>query len=171
MGSRMVINGIGNDLFNPDQAITRAEFAAVIVRGLGLKLADGVTSFSDVRTTDWFSGAVQTLYEYKLIDGFEDGTFRPLDTITREQAMKIISQAMALTGLKSKISVISAADTLRPFADGNGAAEWAKASIAEVIQTGIITGRSSTILAPKANISRAEVAVIIRRLLQQSDLI
>ncbi|BBI35542.1 S-layer homology domain-containing protein [Cohnella abietis] len=171
MGSRMVINGIGNDLFNPNQAITRAEFAAVMVRGLGLKLVNGVTSFSDVKTTDWFSGAVQTLYEYKLINGFEDGTFRPTDTITREQAMKIISQAMVLTDLKSKLSVKETADLLKPFADGNKVAEWAKASIAEVIQSGIITGRSSSTLAPKANISRAEVAVIIRRLLQNSELI
>jgi hypothetical protein len=170
MGSRMIISGVGDDLFNPDQPITRAEFAAVMVRGLGLKLADGTASFTDVRTTDWFNGAVQTLAQVKLIDGFEDGTFRPAETLTREQAMKIISQAMVLTELRSNPSAI-AADVLKPFADSNEAAEWAKANIAEVIQSGIITGRSGTILDPKANISRAEAAVIIRRLLQSSELI
>ncbi|MFC3803675.1 S-layer homology domain-containing protein [Cohnella sp. GCM10012308] len=171
MGSRMVVNGNGNGLFNPDQAITRAEFAAIMVRGLGLKLADGATTFSDVKSTDWFSGAVQTLYQYKLIDGFEDGTFRPADTITREQAMKIIAQAMLLTGLESKLSVEGSAETLKPFADGNTIAEWAKASVADAIQARIVSGRSSTTLAPKANISRAEVAVMIRKLLQSSGLI
>ncbi|MFD2329358.1 S-layer homology domain-containing protein [Cohnella sp. GCM10020058] len=171
MGSRMVVNGTGDGLFNPDQAITRAEFAAIMVRGLGLKLADGATTFSDVKSSDWFSGAVQTMYQYKLIDGFEDGTFRPADTITREQAMKIIAQAMLLTGLESKLSFEGTAEALKPFADGNTTAEWAKAGVVDVIQAGIITGRSSTTLAPKANISRAEVAVMIRKLLQASGLI
>ncbi|MDG0795119.1 S-layer homology domain-containing protein [Cohnella ginsengisoli] len=171
MGSRMVINGIGNDLFNPDQSITRAEFAAIMVRGLGLKSTGGDTSFSDVKTTDWFSGAIQTLYQYKLMDGFEDGTFRPTDNITREQAMKMIAQAMVLTDLKSKLFAEESAAELKPFTDGNTVAEWAKTSVADVIQAGIITGRSPTTLAPKANISRAEVAVIIRKLLQQSGLI
>ncbi|MDI4643544.1 S-layer homology domain-containing protein [Cohnella hashimotonis] len=171
MGSRMVVDGNGNGLFNPDQAITRAEFSAIMVRGLGLKLADSATAFSDVKSTDWFSGAVQTLYQYKLIDGFEDGTFRPADTITREQAMKIIAQAMLLTDLKSKLSFEGSAEALRPFTDGNTTADWAKDSVADVIQAGIVSGRSSTSLAPKANISRAEVAVMIRKLLQTSGLI
>ncbi|WP_090116770.1 S-layer homology domain-containing protein [Cohnella sp. OV330] len=171
MGSRMVINGIGNDVFNPDQAITRAEFAAIMVRGLGLKSTSGDTSFSDVKTTDWFSGAIQTLYQHKLIDGFEDGTFRPTDTITREQAMKIIAQAMVLTDLKSKLIAKESATELKPFTDGNTVAEWAKTNVADVIQAGIVTGRSRTTLAPKANISRAEVAVIIQKLLQKSGLI
>ncbi|SFB02969.1 Alpha-tubulin suppressor [Cohnella sp. OV330] len=171
MGSRMVVNGTGNGLFNPDQAITRAEFAAIMVRGLGLKLAEGATAFSDVKPTDWFGGAIQTLYQYKLIDGFEDGTFRPADTITREQAMKIMAQAMVLTDLESKLSLEGSAEPLKPFADGNTTAEWAKAGVADVIQAGIIKGRSGSTLAPKANITRAEVAVMIRKLLQSSGLI
>lgn len=83
----MIINGTGDGLFSPDQDITRAEFAAIIVRGLGLKFEEGVTPFSDVKKTDWYSSVIHTAYKHQLINGFEDGTFRPDDKITREQAM------------------------------------------------------------------------------------
>ncbi|MFC5471307.1 S-layer homology domain-containing protein, partial [Cohnella suwonensis] len=171
MGSRMVISGIGNDMFNPDQDITRAEFAAIMVRGLGLKLENGSSPFADVKTTDWYSGAIQTAYAYKLISGFEDGTFRPMDKITREQAMTIIAKAMEITGLGASLGAKAADELLSPFADASNASEWAKSGIADCLQVGIVSGRSGTQLAPKAYISRAEVAAIVQRLLQKSELI
>jgi hypothetical protein len=122
MGSRMVIDGIGNDMFNPDQDITRAEFAAIIVRGLGLKLENDSSPFADVKTADWYSSAIQIAYAYNLISGFEDGNFRPMDKITREQAMTI-------TGLGASLGAKAAGELLSPFADANNASEWAKNSI------------------------------------------
>ncbi len=169
MGSRMVIDGVGDGKFNPDRDITRAEFTAILVRGLGLKLDNGTSTFSDVNAEAWYSSAINTAYAYKLINGFEDGTFRPNDKITREQATVIIAKAMEITGLKQPITSIE--ESLRPFTDRIEASEWAKNSIADSLQAGLITGRSSTVLAPKALITRAEVAVIIERLLQKSDLI
>ncbi|WP_127583204.1 hemoblobin-interacting domain-containing protein [Paenibacillus koleovorans] len=171
MGSRMIIEGVGPDVFKPDQDITRAEFAAIVVRGLGLKLESGAVPFSDVKASDWYNGAVRTAYEYRLISGFEDGTFRPNDKITREQAMVVIARAMALTKLSEKLPSGTLLEVLRPFADANQASNWAQASIAASLQAGLISGRSATELAPKANITRAEVAAIIQRLLQKSNLI
>ncbi|MHA7966984.1 fibronectin type III domain-containing protein [Paenibacillus sp. CAU 1782] len=171
MGSRMIVSGIGNEEFGPDRDITRAEFAAIVVRGLGLKLENEATPFSDVKTSDWYSGMINTAYEYQLIDGYSDGTFRPLEKITREQAMVILSKAMTLTGLKEKLSVQSTDDTLRLFQDGASVSHWAQSSVAESVQAGIVSGRSTTTLAPKAYITRAEVATIIQKLLQKSELI
>jgi hypothetical protein len=171
MGSRMVIDGTGDGLFSPDRDITRAEFAAIVVRGLGLKLDHGTTPFSDVKVTDWYSDAVNTAYEYNLITGFEDGTLRPNDNITREQAMVVLAKAMKVTGLKDKLSVQSADAALRPFGDAAAVSKWALSSIADCVQAGIVTGRNGAALAPKANMTRAEVAMIIQKLLQKSDLI
>ncbi|WP_338554637.1 S-layer homology domain-containing protein [Paenibacillus sp. KS-LC4] len=171
MGSRMVVEGTGNGLFSPDLEITRAEFAAIIVRGLGLRLANGATPFSDVKATDWFNGAVNTAYSLQLINGFEDGTFRPNDKITREQAMVILSKAMAITGLKAKLPEQSAEAALHPFADAAEVSAWAQSGIAYNVQAGVVFGRSGDLLAPKGNMTRAEVATIIQRLLQKSDLI
>ncbi|MWV46151.1 hypothetical protein GRF59_21245 [Paenibacillus sp. HJL G12] len=52
-----------------------------------------------------------------MITGYEDGSFRQMETITREEAMTIISKAMALTGLKDRLPVQEAIVTLQPFAD------------------------------------------------------
>ncbi|KQO18347.1 hypothetical protein ASF12_06945 [Paenibacillus sp. Leaf72] len=171
MGSRMIIEGNENGLFNPNRDISRAEFAAVIVRGLGLRLENGAASFSDVSASDWYSSAIHTAYAYHLIDGFEDGTFRPNDKITREQAMVIIAKAMTLTNLKAQLANEAAAQTLLPYKDAANAAEWAKNGIADSVLAGIVSGRTSAELAPKAFITRAEVAAIMQRLLQKSYLI
>lgn len=69
MGSRMVINGVGNDMFQPKRNITRAEFAAVVVKALGLKPGVGGKSFKDVQDSDWYSGYVKTAFEYKIVSG------------------------------------------------------------------------------------------------------
>ncbi|UKS31019.1 S-layer homology domain-containing protein [Paenibacillus sp. HWE-109] len=167
----MIISGIGNDLFNPDADITRAEFAAIIVRGLGLKLENRTPNFSDVKAADWYSSAIMTAQSNQLIDGFEDGTFRPEDKITREQAMIIIAKAMAITGLKAKLTNHNAADVLRTYTDATESAPWAMSGIADSIQAGIVSGRDEATLAPKAYITRAEVAKLVQLLLRKSDLI
>ncbi|QTH43761.1 S-layer homology domain-containing protein [Cohnella sp. LGH] len=171
MGSRMVIDGTGGGKFTPNRDITRAEFAAILVRGLGLKPENGVTAFSDVKASDWYSGVINTAYAYQLIDGFQDGTFRPKDKITREQAMLILSKAMVLTGLADTLSVPSADAVLSPYGDASKVAKWAQSGAAGSVQAGIVTGRSADTLAPKANMTRAEVAAIVQRLLQKSELI
>ncbi|WCN37300.1 cadherin-like beta sandwich domain-containing protein [Aneurinibacillus uraniidurans] len=171
MGSRMVIGGVRNDKFNPDQDITRAEFAAIVVRGLGLKPESSSSPFTDVKTTDWYSSTVQTAYVSKLIGGFTDGTFRPNDKITREQAMVIIAKAMKTTGLQTKLQAKEAGELLQPFTDANKASEWAKSSLADCLQAGLISGRNGKQLAPKEYITRSEVAALVQRLLQNSELI
>ncbi|RKP43937.1 hypothetical protein D7Z26_27045 [Cohnella endophytica] len=171
MGSRMIVSGIGGDKFNPDEAITRAEFVAILVRGLGLSLEMGASSFSDVKETDWYASAIKTAVSYHLINGFENGTFRPKDKITREQAMAIIAKAMAITNLQAKLAETSNDAVLSPYLDAAQVSQWAQAGVAETVQAGIVSGRSETKLAPKASITRAEVASIVRRLLQKSELI
>ncbi|GAA0133766.1 hypothetical protein YSY43_06060 [Paenibacillus sp. YSY-4.3] len=173
MGSRMVVEGMGNDMFNPNKNITRAEFAAIVVRGLGLKPENGPIAFSDVTAADWYNNAVATASAYGLISGFEDGTFRPKESITREQSMVIIAKAMKITNLKAKLQQQPAtADTvLSPYGDAQNTSAWAQASLVNCLQAGIVSGRSSTELAAKSYITRAEVAAIVQRLLQKSDLI
>jgi methionine-rich copper-binding protein CopC len=171
MGSRMVVSGTGDDIFSPERDITRAEFAAIIVRGLGLRLENGESVFTDVKQTDWYSSAVQTAYEYGLIAGYEDGSFRPNDKITREQAMLIVSKAMKITGLSGKKAEQSANHVLEAFADANNVSNWSLNGVADSVSAGIISGRSNESLAPKAFITRAEVAMMMQRLLQKSDLI
>lgn len=169
MGARMILNGEGGR-YDPDQPITRAEFAVLLERALGLKIPSGIAFFTDIKAAQWFSGSVQAAYSYNLINGFPDGTFRPNAKLTREQAMLMISKAAQLTGLQSEQSSVID-EILSPYTDQDEISSWAKKSFIENLQAGIISGRSSHSLAPKGMMTRAEAAVLVERLLQLSELI
>ena len=171
MGSRMVVNGVGDSLYEPDRNITRAEFAAIVVRALGLDAGMGANSFTDVHDSDWFNGFIGTAVEYGIISGYGDGTFGPSDSITREQAMTMISRAMKLTGIKPDLTGTEATALLAGYHDADQSSEYATTGIADCLKTSVILGRSDGMIAPKEYITRAEVATIIQRLLQKSDLI
>ncbi|MGG1517006.1 S-layer homology domain-containing protein [Paenibacillus oryzisoli] len=171
MGSRFVIQGVDDKTFLPNSDITRVEFAAIILRGLGLKLDDSGTTFSDVPAGAWYESAIRTANAYGLIEGFEDGTFRPNDKITREQAMAIIAKAMKISGLKDKLPKQDASALLSQFADADTVAAWAKESVSDTLLAGIVTGRDGRILAPQAFVTRAEVALMVKSLLAKSELI
>ncbi|MBO9608130.1 MAG: S-layer homology domain-containing protein, partial [Paenibacillaceae bacterium] len=171
MGSRMVVEGEDDGLFHPDRNVTRAEFAAIVIRGLGLPQQAGASSFPDVLAADWFTGAVNTAYAYGLIDGMDDGSYRPNDNITREQAMTIVARASEITGLAKTLSERSAMETLSAFADASAVSGWAASSVSAALQADIVNGRGDAELAPQAFMTRAEVAAVIQRLLQRSGLI
>lgn len=171
MGSRMVVNGVSNNLFEPEREITRAEFATIIVRALGLKPGLGNNIFTDVSDSDWYSDYIKTAVEYNLITGYGNGKFGPMDKITREQAMTMVARAMEITGLDTELTDGEIEQLLLVFTDASLSAEYAKSSIAICVKNEIVSGRTSNLIAPKDNITRAEVAVIVKRLLQNSNLI
>jgi hypothetical protein len=171
MGARLVITGTDGTNFEPDRDITRAEFAAIIVRALGLKPGLGTNDFGDVKDNDWYCGYIETAAAYKLIEGLEDGSFHPTDRITREQAMTIISRAMVTTNMRINMNGNEIGTLLGGYDDGLDVSDWAASGTAACVKAGIVGGRTETTLNPKEHITRAEVAVIIQRLLQKSNLI
>lgn len=172
LGSRLIIEGSGEERFEPGREITRAEFATVMIKGLGiLRPGTGTDIFMDVTRDSWYYDAVATAYEYGIIDGVQEGIFRPVDPITREQAMTMTARAMRLTGLKGELTAKEIEQLLSGFEDASSISDYAKFGIASSLKAGIITGRDGNLAAPKSNITRAEVAVMVKRLLQQSGLI
>jgi len=172
MASRLVIGGGTDGLFSPDKDITRAEFASILVRALGLmRPGTGKDVFNDVGSKDWYYDSISIAHQYGIISGYGNGQFRPQDTVTREQAMTMIARAMSITGLKTAQPAGETEKLLSGFADGAEAAAYARDSIAACINTGIISGRNDSLIAPKDMITRAETAAIIQRLLQKSELI
>lgn len=171
MGSRMVINGIGEGVFEPDRDITRSEFAAIMVRALGLKPGIGSNTFKDVNGKEWYCDYIKTAADYKIITGYGNDMFGPTDKITREQAMTMIARAMKITGLKSEPSDHESSALSASFADSSQIATWAKDGIESCVKSGIVSGKNEKNLAPKDEITRAEVATIVQRLLKKSQLI
>lgn len=171
MASRIVVNGTGGDNYTPNKDITRAEFAAIVVKALGLRFDKDQKSFEDVKTDIWYHEAVSTAVEYKLILGYGNGKFGPDDKITREQGMTIISRAMEFIGMTVELNDAEVEKNLSHFADRDKTSGWAKNNIARCIKAGIVSGKEQQIIAPKDYITRAEVTAMVRRLLQNSDLI
>ncbi|MFJ7669435.1 S-layer homology domain-containing protein [Lysinibacillus sp. NPDC097195] len=171
LGSRFVIEGTSEGIFQPNKDITRSQFVAIMVRGLGLKPSEATNSFSDVAENAWYKDYLTTATEYNLIQGYGNGKFGPNDKITRQQAMTILARALTLTIINTDITDKEVNTILAPFKDKQEIADFAKRYIALSVKAGLVTGRSNQTIAPAENISRAEVAVIIERFLKTSQLI
>lgn len=86
-----VINGYEDGTFAPDKEISRAEFTKMIVYMLNLgELSTPITTFEDVPQTHWANANIKTAYDLQIINGFDDGLFRPDDPVTYEQALKMV---------------------------------------------------------------------------------
>ena len=171
MGSRMVVNGVEGGNYEPDRSITRVEFAAIVVRAMGLKKGTTESAFGDLTLNDWFNGYVDTATSYSLITGYDGTSFAPNDTITREQAMTILARAMNLTGLSFTLTDSEASALLSNYTDAGLVSDYAKAGAAACIKTGVVSGATATTLSPQDSVTRAEVAAVVQRLLQKSGLI
>ncbi|WP_127583704.1 S-layer homology domain-containing protein [Paenibacillus koleovorans] len=170
MASRQVVQGVTDQSFQPDRAITRAEFIAIVVRALGLRAGMGSALPKDIVAADWYAGSVQTGLEYSLISGYEDGTFRPNQTITRAEAAVIVSRAMKLPKLTNGWTDAQTIAALAPFVDGVEIPAWAKSEMAAAAKVGILQGDSGYIR-PLDDVTRAQTAAMLRRLLQKAELI
>ncbi|KQN98845.1 hypothetical protein ASF12_18785 [Paenibacillus sp. Leaf72] len=170
MNSRMIVNGQDESHFNPEAPITRAEIAGLLARALGLPNVGNHTDFHDVNESSWYSGAVASVKAYGIMDGFKDGTFRPNEQVSRQEAIVIIVRALRLAeGASLAINDNTTVD-LSEYADVNQIGEWAREAIQIAIKEGLVKGYGNK-LQPKKLLTRAETTVLIYRMLLQAELI
>lgn len=170
LGSRLIITGADKDTFSPAKEITRAEFASIAVKALGLmRPGTGKQVFSDVANKDWYFDAVSIANEYGIVKGY-NGAFRPKDKITREEAMTMLSRAMSIADMDINLSGEKQNRLLAEYYDGSQVSAWAKNSVAACLNSSIVTGADNKIL-PRKNITRVETAVMVRRMLKAAGLI
>ncbi|MDQ1911400.1 S-layer homology domain-containing protein [Paenibacillus sp. GD4] len=170
MTSRLIIQGVTSTEFRPNAPITRAEFAAIATRGLGIQGTPYAGTFTDVSANSWYAGAVQAAVHYKLMDGYENGTFRPDQNISRQEATAVLSRAAAIAKLKSELSSDEVHRLLSTFADGSDVASWAQTNVAAAISLNLMNGRGDK-LDLEATLTRGETAALVRRFLQAAKLI
>ena len=172
MGSRLVIKSVKGDCIEPDEYITRGEFAEIVVRALGLmRPGTGKDVFSDVAKGTYFYDAVSIAYDHGILFGYGNGMFGYSDIITREQAITIVARASVITGLKTELKTDEIEKLFAEFIDSGESSNYAKNSIAVCIKAGIVSGRNGKALALKESLTRSEAAVLVRRLLQKANLI
>lgn len=169
LAARGIIDGKSDGNFDPEGNMTRAEFAAIVVRALGLTPAAN-DAFADVRAEAWYAPYVGTASTYSLINGVGEGRFLPDGTITRQEAAVMVARAAELCGLDTEMDAAAVRNTLAQFPDYMSSAEWARAQLAFCCQADILS-QSELNLRPLDAATRAEVAQMLFNLLSGANLL
>jgi hypothetical protein len=148
------ISGYTDGTFKPNQNITRAEFAKMVVLAMGWALEDtSHASFSDCTSDNWAFRYIGTAKAHGVLTGYPDGTFRPKYTITRAEIAKIVALILSLKRGTSELTDI----------DGH----WAREYINSCASGGIITGYTDRSFRPSNLATRSEAAYMVVRMLDK----
>lgn len=158
-----LMNGTGNNKFEPESPMTRAMLVTVLWRYAG-EPAEGENIFSDVKDSEWYAKAVAWAAHNGIVGGVGNGRFDPDGKITREQMAAILYRYCN----SNSISTASRAD-LTGFPDGKKVSSYATDALSWAVAEGLITGSkvgSKTYLDPQGNATRAQVATILMRFIE-----
>ncbi len=169
LSKREIINGKTDSEFKPDDTMTRAEFATIVVKALGLNpKAENV--FTDVSDKAWYAGYVDTAYKYKIVSGTSAETFNPNGSITRQEAASMVTRAASLCGMDTSVEEAAIQNTLAQFTDYVQVSSWANNALAFCYSSSILDSSDLEIL-PKTTIKRSEIAEMLYRMLDKAELL
>ncbi len=149
-----IVKGNADGLFRADASVTRAEFAVMLVRALGLE-GTGSSNYKDAKG-HWAENEIMTLKSSGIISGYLDGTFQPNQSITRAEMVSMLSKVLNTTSIPKPSK----------FNDVSGS--WAERAIDALFDMGIVNGNSDGSFKPQANATRLESLLVIMRMLNIS---
>ncbi|CAK4863349.1 unnamed protein product [Aphanomyces euteiches] len=161
MAAKHILQGINETEFAPNKNVTRAEFTALIVRALNIKVK-GAAKFSDVQTSDWFASDVAAANEAGIVSGRNDSKFDPNAPITREEMTVMLVRAYEYG--KGEKAIASNANI---FADQAHISSWALTAVTAAQSLGLIKGRGNNQFIPQGLTTRAESAQVIAKLIAE----
>lgn len=151
LAQRKIINGKSENIFAPNDYLTRAEAVKLLVTAFNIEMpAELSLPFDDVNNSDWFYPYLCAAYKNGLIQGISQSTFAPQQTITRQDIAVLMCRII-------KSDKESAALT---FSDSGEISDYAKNSVALLYTLGIINGTDQNRFAPHENTTRAQAANI-----------
>lgn len=148
--------GYADGTFKPNRQVSRAEFVALVNRAFKVEQSKSGANFPDVKPGTWYYGDVANATAAGYIGGYSDGTFRPNQTITRQEAAGVLVRLLKLTPDTGGID---------NFTDAGQIAPWARANTGAVVRAGLMKGMPDNSFAPQKGISRAEAIVSLDRAL------
>jgi hypothetical protein len=166
LAARGVVNGMGDNLYQPDSPLTRAQFLTMLAKTIyGLDVSQSASAgFKDVPETEWFYNYVNWGFENGIVKGIDNETFAPNDKITREQ------MAIMLDNFTESIELIlPEVNNAITFTDSDLISSWAAESVEKIISSGIMGGYPEGDFKPQGNATRAEAATVIYKLLNIRD--
>lgn len=157
LAAKHVIDGVSDRLFAPEQPVTRAQFAAMLVRALGVSPAKDASAvpFKDVDRAAWYASSVAAAYSRGLVSGRDEAVFAPDEQITREEmAVMIVRAYEATTDAKAPEADAGEAS----FLDAKLISPWAAASVQAGAALSLLEGRADGVYDPQGTTTRAESA-------------
>ena len=154
--------GVSADRFDPKGTVTRAMVAQILYAREGKPTVSGAAAISDVPANAWFHNAMQWAKGQGVIAGYPDGRMDPNAPVTREQLAVILHSYAQKKGMN-----VSKTADLSGYADSAAVSVWAKDAMSWAVGSGLISGRSASILAPAGSATRAECAVIFTQMFQK----
>ena len=155
------ILGYPDHTFKPNKSLTRADFVTMLARVSGEELPEVQESpFSDFGADAYYAQSVQWAVDAKIVNGFEDGTFRPGQSITREQMAHIMANYLAHMGYEVKPE---SEKTQSKIEDFDTIAGYAKNDVCFCYENSLLNGRGNG-FAPTAGATRAEACTVLLRL-------
>lgn len=145
-----VVKGYEDGTFRPDKPITRAEFCKMI-NTLFNFTGVGVNDFTDVFFENWFYMDVLIANEYEYIKGYEDGTFRGNNKVTREQASVIVGRITPLLEIENTVTITDAVS------------DWARDAVQMVANHKLLKTGEDGCFRAKEYITRGELASLLYR--------
>ncbi|HZK01660.1 MAG TPA: S-layer homology domain-containing protein, partial [Anaerovoracaceae bacterium] len=155
MVAKHVIDGFEDNTYRPEGKLTRAQFAKLLVEVLELDKVAYKGEFKDVSDVHWAKDYIATAKQQGIIAGYEDGTFRPEQSINRAEMAAMITNAL-------KLDKDSDSKILEMFKDAQDIPAWAVEYVVPVVAEGLLVG-SDGALNPLGYVTRAEAATIIYR--------
>ncbi len=157
-----IVRGGDDGAFRPDDSITRAEFAVLVSRCLGL--SPGISHpFTDFPPGVWFEPAVGAVFEAGLSEGVSANEFYPYGRVSRQQAVAFVMRALVykqsvqpITGLNLALTPSDVALWLQGFPDRTAIADVHQLAVANAYRLQIVSGRSDGFFAPLADVTRAQ---------------
>ena len=146
------VGGYEDNTFKPNNDITRAEFVRIVNKYFGFTQAEG-ENFTDVSEGAWYYKDICIGIRAGYINGYQDGTFRPNKSITREEAASIVRN---ITGLVENGS--------SKFNDDSEIGSWAKSAVYALADNKIMSGYKDNTFRPKDKITRAEAVATLSRI-------
>ena len=156
------INGVSDNLFAPNQNLSRGMLVTILFRLDGEKAVTSTGAFRDVPSGSWYAKAVDWAAANGIVYGYHNGNFGPNDLVTRQQLAAILWRYAKYKDL----NVSTNGAVLPDFPDRGQIADWAAEAITWAYSRGIINGRKGGALDPNGSATRAEAAVMLYRFLQ-----
>lgn len=161
LAQKGIVNGKGNDLFDPAGSFTRAEFCKIAVVSLGYELVEYKGGFSDVKASDWFAPYVQTAVDNGIFTGYPDGTFMPIKVINRQEIAAVAGRAAVMAEVVAQEKLNKFVMEKSNYEDKLLVPEWAANEVAWLEAQGVFAGVAEGQFQPTKVVNRAEAAVIV----------